>query len=128
MLAPPPLGDQNVTTKIKRNVLNRRDEFRLADWLRSKGPDALGLLTLPAATAQAAKDLNIAISEGNVRRLTDDLALNVKFKNCHRRSGHAGLRGRVAKLEALVAHLYGKLGEAVPDDAALAAAAGSNGA
>jgi hypothetical protein len=99
-----------------KKMLARRDEFRLADWARSKVAK-LGEMTMAEATAMAASDLSLELGQTSLRNVVNDLGLAVRFK-ITRGEGRIvgeGVKARVARLEHLVAHLYAKLGESMPN-------------
>lgn len=105
----------------KKKMLARRDEFRLADWLRSKGLPKDKAVPIDPLAAMATKDLGLEVTPRNIKNVANDLNLGIRFDWGKGNKNPSGTTIRLRRLEAevlvlrqYVEHLYSRLSEAFP--------------
>jgi hypothetical protein len=107
---------ENITTKGQRNILDRRKERALENWLESQWERIEGTkLSRNTIAAQATEALGFPVSGGNVKGAA--ITLGKKLPKC--RPGVAEAKTRKASFRITanaLATLYRRVGEEPPED------------
>jgi hypothetical protein len=88
----------------------------VADWLRANAP-LFSQITIVEAAAKASQELAVEVTPIHVRNILKDLGLASRFRisRGEGRTAGEGVKARMNRLEVLVAALYEKLGEPLPE-------------
>jgi hypothetical protein len=100
-----------------KNVLSRKDIFRLADWVRARKGNFENM-SLEEVICNCKKELGMEVTASNIRRVAKDLDLQLKVKgesNGRGVHGIAATHKKISQLQRMVKFLYEKLGEAMPE-------------
>lgn len=100
-----------------KNVLSRKDVFRLGDWVRARKGN-FESMTMEEVVVACKKELQIEVTASNIRRIAKDLELTLKVKGENGKRGTHGIaatHAKISQLQRLVAHLYQKCGEELPE-------------
>lgn len=98
---------------VKSNILNRPQEFKLADWLRADG--RLDKTNSRILADEATKELGFQVTDSNVLGMLKDLGLEIKELVRRQPEGGGGHTTRVDYVAAVLVQLLTKMGEPVPE-------------